>query len=63
MRYEHRPQRDPDSVLADYLDEARCLLAAAPLVAPPGDQLEVTADFEQLRWFTLPHEVTADPVS
>lgn len=59
MRYEHRPQRDPDSVLADYLAEARRLLAAAPLVAPPGDELEVTEDFEQLRWFTLPHEVRA----
>lgn len=59
MRYEHRPQRDADGVLANYLEEARRLLAEAPLAAPPGDELEVTADFEQLRWFTLPHEVRA----
>lgn len=59
MHYEHRPQRDADGELANYLEEARRLLAEAPLAAPPGDELEVTADFEQLRWFTLPHEVRA----
>ena len=57
MRYEHRPQRDADAVLADYLDAARRLLAEAPLSAGSSEVGEVTADFEQLRWFTLPHEV------
>ena len=57
MRYEHRPQRDADSVLGDYLDAARRLLGEGPVVAPPREELAVTADFEALRWFTLPHEV------
>jgi len=63
MRYEHRPQRDADAVLSGYLEEARRLLAEAPLAPPPGDELEVTADFEQLRWFPLPHEVGAGSIS
>ena len=63
MRYEHRPQRDADHVLADYLEAARRLLADAPLSPSPGDELEVTEDFEQLRWFPLPHEVSAGGTS
>jgi len=57
MRYEHRPQRDADHVLSDYLEAARGLLAEAPLSSGTSEVGEVTADFEALRWFTLPHEV------
>ncbi|HHC08389.1 MAG TPA: aminotransferase class V-fold PLP-dependent enzyme [Actinobacteria bacterium] len=56
MRYEHRPRRDPDSALSDYLAEARRILADAPAAsAPPAPPR--SADFEHLRWFTLPEEV------
>ena len=42
--------------LADYLDQAREILAAAE--APTGEvpDLEVGPDFEHLRWFPLPGE-------
>jgi len=60
MRYEHRPQRDPDHVLNDYLDAAKQILAntSANAHRPPDAQLG--ADFEHLRWFTLPSEVNVD---
>ncbi|MEN8114027.1 MAG: aminotransferase class V-fold PLP-dependent enzyme [Actinomycetota bacterium] len=57
MRYDHRPHRDTDPVLAHYLTEARTILASA---LPYGETFEseaFTADFEHLRWFRLPHEV------
>lgn len=57
MRYEHRPQRDPDAVLPTYLEEARSILDHA---LPYHGEVEIetfTDDFEELRWFTLPHEV------
>jgi selenocysteine lyase/cysteine desulfurase len=60
MRYEHRPQRDPDAVLPTYLDEARSILDHA---LPYRGTVEVETfddDFEELRWFTLPHEVAGD---
>ena len=63
MRYEHRPQRDSDTVLAGYLDEARRLLSEAPLTPPLGEALKVTEDFEQLRWVPLRHEASADPIA
>ncbi len=48
----------PESALAGYLAEARRLLAdpAPPTIAP--EALVVDADFETLRWFPLPAEVT-----
>ncbi len=60
MRHDHRPQRDPDHALADYLDAARRILADTRASSATLERLEVTEDFEHLRWFTLPHEVTAD---
>ncbi|MGB5168275.1 MAG: aminotransferase class V-fold PLP-dependent enzyme [Acidimicrobiia bacterium] len=57
MRYEHQPHRDADSVLSDYLDEARSILEAALPVEDTADVAVFTDDFEHLRWFTLPHEV------
>jgi selenocysteine lyase/cysteine desulfurase len=49
--------------LADYLDEARRILAAAPPPDGAIPRLDVGPDFEHLRWFPLPGErdETADP--
>jgi len=60
MRFDHRPQRDSDPVLTDYLDEARSIFdSALPFdgTLAPDD---FTSDFEHLRWFTLPYEVIGD---
>jgi selenocysteine lyase/cysteine desulfurase len=58
MRYAAHRHREPESRLADYLAEARSILAAPP-PAPPPEALDVSADFEALRWFWLPEEVAA----
>jgi selenocysteine lyase/cysteine desulfurase len=46
----------PESALADYLDQARSILAAHPETAPwaTTEQTGLPADFEALRWFELP---------
>ncbi|HEY4189148.1 MAG TPA: aminotransferase class V-fold PLP-dependent enzyme [Candidatus Limnocylindrales bacterium] len=57
----HR-HHEPESRLAEYLDEARAFLAR-PVVAPATpsvDPEEVGPDFEALRWFWLPEEVAAE---
>jgi selenocysteine lyase/cysteine desulfurase len=63
MTYASHRHREPESRLADYLAEARRLLASPP---PPSTaaiegsaSLEVGPDFESLRWFWLPHEIAA----
>ncbi len=62
MRFAAHRHREPESRLADYLAEARALLAASPPVVDAGaDAPEATAwaiddDFEHLRWFWLPAE-------
>jgi len=56
MRYDHRPQRDPDTVLPRYLDEAASILAGALPVDGEIERETFTEDFERLRWFTLPFE-------
>ena len=60
MQYEHRPQRDPDHVLSDYLDEAKQILANTSANAHRPPDAHLGADFEHLRWFTLPSEVNVD---
>ncbi|MGI9016353.1 MAG: aminotransferase class V-fold PLP-dependent enzyme [Euzebya sp.] len=53
---QRRPARTPDDLtLADHLRTARQILAQGPAVVDPGWP-EVTADFEELRWFPLPVE-------
>ena len=54
---EHR-RHEPEERLADYLAEARAILAIPPRPAEPPAPPDVDADFEALRWFALPHEVT-----
>ncbi len=60
MRYTAHRHREPEARLADYLAEARRLLAEPPS-ATVGDAgpLDVGADFEHLRWFWLPREIAA----
>jgi hypothetical protein len=58
-RPSHRHQ-EPESRLAAYVDEAREILArpARALASPTIAAGTVGADFEGLRWFLLPEEVT-----
>lgn len=60
MRFDHRPQRDADPVLTDYLIEAESILGDALPFDGESDTQAFTGDFEELRWFTLPHEVLGD---
>ncbi|MGZ5293321.1 MAG: aminotransferase class V-fold PLP-dependent enzyme [Actinomycetota bacterium] len=58
MIFEGHRHRAPESALARYLEEGRAILAEAPLpVVSPS--VEVSEDFEHLRWFWLPEEVGA----
>jgi selenocysteine lyase/cysteine desulfurase len=61
MRYTaHRHQAD-DSALAGYLDEARRIAAGPrPHEPRPLDGALVGPDFEDLRWFWLPHEIALE---
>jgi selenocysteine lyase/cysteine desulfurase len=52
-RSAHR-HRAPESALVGYREEARRILAAPPGTAEP---IELSTDFEHLRWFWLPHEI------
>jgi selenocysteine lyase/cysteine desulfurase len=52
-RSAHR-HREPETALPRYLEEARRILAA-PRTAP--EPVQLSADFEHLRWFWLPHEI------
>jgi hypothetical protein len=58
MVFEGHRHRAPESALGDHIREARAILAEAPLPTP-GPSLEVSEDFEHLRWFWLPEEVGA----
>jgi hypothetical protein len=45
---------EPETALPRYLEEARRILAA-PRQTP--ERVQLSSDFEQLRWFWLPHEI------
>jgi selenocysteine lyase/cysteine desulfurase len=57
-RSAHR-RREPESALPRYLDDAHRILAAPPRSA---ERQDLTAEFEHVRWFWLPHEVAQDAV-
>jgi selenocysteine lyase/cysteine desulfurase len=58
MTYVRRRRNEPESRLPEYLAEARRIFAEAkPEEAEPRADLELTSDFEHLRWFPLPGEV------
>ena len=52
-RSAHR-HREPESALAGYLAEARGIFNGT---RGPAERVELTADFEHLRWFWLPEEI------
>jgi hypothetical protein len=63
MRFVTHRHQEPESRLADYLAEARSLLARppAPDTRPQGSaDLAVGPDFEGLRWFLMPDEAAAE---
>jgi selenocysteine lyase/cysteine desulfurase len=63
MAYPAHRRQEPESRLAEYLDEARHLLAdpPEPVERPQRpDDLAAGADFEALRWFLLPAEAAAE---
>ena len=57
MRWPSHRHTEPESRLADYLDEARRILAAPPRPVVPPDAIVDSDDFESLRWFPLPSEI------
>ncbi|MGZ6260631.1 MAG: aminotransferase class V-fold PLP-dependent enzyme [Candidatus Limnocylindrales bacterium] len=58
LAYPAHRQPEPETRLAAYLDDARRLLVAPPPPPVPPSRPEVDADFEALRWFPWPDEVT-----
>jgi selenocysteine lyase/cysteine desulfurase len=61
MTYPSHRDHQPEAALGDYLEEAQKILdSAAPGVDPEEIDLELTDDFEHLRWFPLPGEAPAD---
>jgi selenocysteine lyase/cysteine desulfurase len=64
MRWRHeRAATHSDDDLAGYLADATTLFERLATDPPPptGDRVEATADFEHLRWFPLPDEITPAP--
>ncbi len=62
MHYQAHRRQEPESRFADYLAEARALMAEPPEPAAPpqgASGLAVGGDFEGLRWFLLPDEAAA----
>lgn len=62
MAYPEPRQKEPAERLADYLAEARAILASPPplpaaLAAAAASDPALDADFEALRWFPLPGEI------
>jgi selenocysteine lyase/cysteine desulfurase len=62
LEYSSSHAREPEWVLAGYLDEARRLLGrdVRELGALEIDDPELNPDFQHLRWFPLPGEVLAE---
>jgi hypothetical protein len=63
MEYRSRQVTEPEEALPGYLDEARRIIAevaASPAIGAAADDPPLTADFEELRWFSLPSEVLAE---
>jgi hypothetical protein len=59
MAWPQHRHAEPESALAGYLEYASRLLADLPAAAPAfvPVPLAADADFEHLRWFSLPHEI------
>jgi selenocysteine lyase/cysteine desulfurase len=59
MRWPAHRQTEPESRLAEYLEEAAAIIASEPTSATAPEHLIVDDDFEALRWFPLPDEVVS----
>ncbi len=59
MTYPAHRHREPESRLAEYLAEARAILADPPVPSRAPRPIREGPDFEALRWFPLPDEVRA----
>ncbi|MCI0432290.1 MAG: aminotransferase class V-fold PLP-dependent enzyme [Gemmatimonadetes bacterium] len=57
MMWEHQRRHEPESRLAEYIAEARQLFLDPGSDLDPPAAVDVSADFEHLRWFPLAHEV------
>jgi selenocysteine lyase/cysteine desulfurase len=58
MTYEQRRVEEPEEKLGDYLREAHRLVAGLDERGDLRPELRLSADFEHLRWFPLPHEIS-----
>jgi selenocysteine lyase/cysteine desulfurase len=56
MSYDAHRHREPDARLADYLAEARSMLASPSTNGFVAEDPDLDADFQALRWFPLPSE-------
>lgn len=56
LRYQLHRSTEPESVLSDYLKYARYIFEQGAGAADPPEPLELSEDFEHLRWFPLPNE-------
>ena len=57
LHYPLHRSTEPESVLADYLKYAHTIFEEASLAGGTPQALDVSDDFEHLRWFPLPGEV------
>jgi selenocysteine lyase/cysteine desulfurase len=61
MEYRSRRATEPEWALPSYLEDARKIFAAAAgECATSCERLDLTEDFEELRWFPLPDEARAE---
>jgi selenocysteine lyase/cysteine desulfurase len=61
MEYRSRRATEPEWALPAYLEDAKKVFAAAPVSCGAAvEDPELTEDFEELRWFTLPREARAE---
>jgi selenocysteine lyase/cysteine desulfurase/CRP-like cAMP-binding protein len=63
MQYRAYRPTEPESVLPSYLEKARRTFERAPELAAAAEAvqaLDVSAEFERLRWFVMPAEVIDD---
>jgi len=60
MEYRSRRATEPEWALPSYIEDAKKVFAAAAGACDPADDPPLTADFEELRWFTLPCEARAE---
>jgi selenocysteine lyase/cysteine desulfurase len=60
LSHPDRRATEPIERLSDYLDAARATMVEAGSDAPHQPELDMGPDFEHLRWFPLPHELTAE---